>query len=202
MASETHRVIIERIRQECIAEVDACIAEALEKAERTAAGESLSSSESEVKEEQTTEEEEGGKKEPPPLALESIPTETQPYVGLRSMASAVRNPSEIPISMMDSRRPSSTAIPSRSSSPMECPTPRSHRSTLLAQPQPLAKRGSIYTESEANDSDSSLPSLSATQWRTDYPASEHGLSRAASSRDRKRRSLHLHGLSSGSPRRQ
>jgi len=204
-AVHRHRVIIEyseRIRQECIAEVDACIAEALEKAERAAAGESLSSSESEAEEEQITEEEEGGEKEPPPLALESTPTETQPYVGLRSMASAIRNPSEIPISMMDSRRPSSTAISSRSSSPMECPTPRSHRSTLLAQPQPLAKRSSIYTESEANDSDGSLPSLSSAPWRMDSPASEHGLSRAASSRDHKRRSLHLHGLSSGSPRRQ
>jgi serine/threonine-protein kinase RIM15 len=205
-AVHRHRVIIEyseRIRQEYIAEVDACIAEALEKAERAAAGESFSSSESEIDEEQVTEEDEGDEKEPTPLALEPTTTETQPYVGLRSMASAIRNPSEIPpISMVDTRRPSSTAISSRSSSPMECPTPRSHRSALLAQPQPLAKRGSIYTESEANDSDSSIPSLSSAQWRTDSPASEHGLSRAASSRDRKRRSLHLHGLNSGSPRRQ
>jgi serine/threonine-protein kinase RIM15 len=201
-AVHRHRVIIEyseRIRQEYIVEVDACIAEALEKAERAAAGESLSSGESEIEEEERITEEE----EPTPLALEPTTTETQPYVGLRSIASAIRNPSEIPpIPMVDSRRPSSTAISSRSSSPMECPTPRSHRSTLLAQPQPLTKRGSIYTESEANDSDSSLPSLNSAQWRTDSPASEHGLSRAASSRDRKRRSLHLHGLSSGSPRRQ
>jgi serine/threonine-protein kinase RIM15 len=204
-AVHRHRVIIEyseRIRQENIAEVDACIAEALEKAERAAAGESLSSSESEIETDQTEEEEERGN-EPTPLALEHSFNGTQPYVGLKSMASAVRNPTDIPpISMMDSRRPSSTAISSRSSSPMECPTPRSHRSTLLAQPQPLAKRGSIYTESEANDSDSSLPSLSSGQWRTDSPASELALSRTASSRDRKRRSLHLHGLSSGSPRRQ
>jgi serine/threonine-protein kinase RIM15 len=204
-AVHRHRVIIEyseRIRQEYIAEVDACIAEALEKAERAAAGESLSSSESEVEIDQTADEEEGAN-EPTPLALEPSITGTQSYVGLKSMASAVRNPAEIPpIAMMDSRRPSSTAISSRSSSPMECPTPRSHRSTLLVQPQTLAKRGSIYTESEANDSDSSLPSLSSGQWRTESPASEHGLSRTASSRDRKRRSLHLHGLSSGSPRRQ
>jgi serine/threonine-protein kinase RIM15 len=204
-AIHRHRVIIEyseRIRQENIAEVDACIAEALEKAERAAAGESLSSSDSEIETDQTEEEEERAN-EPTPIALEPSFNGTQPYVGLKAMASAVRNPSDIPpISMMDSRRPSSTAISSRSSSPMECPTPRSHRSTLLAQPKPLAKRGSIYTESEANDSDSSLPSLSSGQWRTDSPASELALSRTASSRDRKRRSLHLHGLSSGSPRRQ
>lgn len=204
-AVHRHRVIIEyseRIRQEYTAEVDACIAEALEKAERAAAGESLSSSESEVETDQTAEDEERAN-EPKPLALEPSVTGMQPYVGLKSMVSAVRNPADItPISMMDSRRPSSTAISSRSSSPMECPTPRSHRSTLLAQPQPLAKRGSIYNESEANDSDSSLPSLNSGQWRTDSPASEHALSRTTSSRDRKRRSLHLHGLSSGSPRRQ
>ena len=204
-AVHRHRVIIEyseRIRQEYIAEVDACIAEALEKAERAAAGESLSSSESEVEANPAAEEEEG-MNEPTPLALAPNVPEAQPYVGLTSMTSAVRNPTDIPpTSMMDSRRPSSTAISSRSSSPMECPTPRSHRSALLTQPQPLAKRGSIYTESEANDSDGSLPSLSSAHLRTDSPASEHGLSRTASSRDRKRRSLHLHGLSLGSPRRQ
>ena len=204
-AVHRHRVIIEyseRIRQEYIAEVDACIAEALEKAQRAAAGESLSSSESEVERDSNGEEEDEAT-EPTPLALEPTIPEPQPYVGLKSMASVVRNAADIPpISMLDSRRPSSTAISSRSSSPMECPTPRSHRSTLLAQPQPLAKRGSIYNESEANDSDSSLPSLSSAHWRTDSPASEHGLGRTASSRDRKRRSLHLHGLSSGSPRRQ
>ena len=205
-AVHRHRVILEyseRIRQEYIAEVDACIAEALEKAERAAAGEPLSSSESDIDPEPVVPEDEGNEEEPTPLAA-PVSSEMQSHVGMRSMASAFRN--EIsPINMLDQRRPSSTAISSRSSSPMECPTPRSHRSTLLSQPQPNPKRSSIYQESEANDSDSSIPSVMSAPWRTDSPASDIGttrLGRTASSRDRKRRSLHIHGLSSGSPRRQ
>ena len=90
-------------------------AEALEKAERAAAGESLSSSESDVETDQTMEDEERAN-EPTPLALEPSVTGTQPYTGLKSMASAARNPADTaPVLMMDSRRPSSTAISSRSS---------------------------------------------------------------------------------------
>ena len=227
-AVHRHRVIIEyaeRIRQEYMAEVDACIAEALSKAERMHNGESFSSE----SEDEMLKLPEIAEEEPTPLALEPASTtslssspeplpaaiqsptalpqlDSSPYVG-RSMASVMSSePSEIALTVaVKDRRSSSAAISTRSNSPMECPTPRSHHSGLIQQPQPLAKRRSMYVESDANDSDASLPSSVPSQgaWRTDSPASEAGgLSRAASSRDRKRRSLHLHGLGSGSPRRQ
>ena len=204
-AVHRHRVIIEyseRIRQEYMAEVDACITEALEKAERAVAGESLSSSESDVDVDRLGEGNEI--EEPTPLALDPALAKSHSYVGLNSMASAMRNPNEMAsVLMPDQRRSSSVAVSSRSSSPIECPTPRSHRSGLLSQPQPMTTRSSMYIENDANDSDSSLPSsVLSGAWRTESPASENALSRTASSRDRKRRSLHLHGLGSGSPRRQ
>ncbi|KIW92322.1 uncharacterized protein Z519_07306 [Cladophialophora bantiana CBS 173.52] len=203
----------ERIRQEYMAEVDACINEALIKAERAAAGEALSSSESESEEEPTLEgilESPGEDSEPTPqpLPVEHLEPEASrstSYVGLRSMASALRNPRDLPQITMgaDKRRSSSQAVSTGSSSPIECPTPKSHRSNLISQPQPVSNRRSMYIE-DANDSDSSLPppSMLSGNWRADSPASasEHG--RTAQSRDRKRRSMHLHGLNSASPHRQ
>ena len=207
-AVHRHRVIIEyaeRIRQEYLAEVDACVAEALLKAERAQAGVALSSSESESEIDSTPGGEAfEGEEEPTPMALEAS-SQQQPYVGSKSMASAMRSPSETPLVLMSNeRRPSSAAVSTRSSSPLECPTPRSYRSGLLTQSQSLNKKSSMYIESEANDSDSSLLSSSILSgaWRGESPASEQALSRTASSRDRKRRSLHLHGLGSNSPRKQ
>ncbi|KAJ9615240.1 rim15, signal transduction response regulator [Cladophialophora chaetospira] len=203
----------ERIRQEYMAEVDACINEALIKAERVAAGEDLSSSESEPEEEPMLEgilESPGESPEvtalPQSLAdqlLEPEATRSASYVGLRSMASALRNPRELPhIAMAEQRRSSSQAVSTGSSSPVECPTPKSHRSTLISQPQPVSTRRSMYID-DANDSDGSLPSTSViSQWRSDSPASTSDHGRAAHSRDRKRRSMHLHGLNSASPNRQ
>ena len=207
-AVHRHQFIIEygeRIRQEYMAEVDACISEALEKAERVAAGEPLSSSESDA-ETQSAEEERSTSDEPTPMPLEPDPARAQSYVGLKSLASALRNPLELAAAGVfdGQRRSSSQAVSSRSSSPAECPTPKSHRGTILAQPVPVPNRRSLYLESDANDSDASLTSsvLSGGNWRSDSPASETALSRTTSSRDRKRRSMHLHGLGSGSPRRQ
>ncbi|KIX01265.1 uncharacterized protein Z518_08990 [Rhinocladiella mackenziei CBS 650.93] len=209
-AVHRHQVILEyseRIRQEYMAEVDACINEALIKAERAAAGESLSSSESEPEEQNTLEgivESPGEDEEPPSQPKEPEPTRATPYVGPRSMASALRNPRDIPhITMGEQRRSSSQAVSTGSSSPIECPTPRSHKSNLITQPQPISNRRSIYVE-DANDSDSSLPSSSmlSNNWRADSPASVSDHGRTTSSRDRKRRSMHLHGLNSASPHRQ
>jgi serine/threonine-protein kinase RIM15 len=210
-AIHRHQVILEyseRIRQETIAEVDACIAEALQKAERLAHGELLSSGESDLEIEELEAESYHGEliDEPTPMPIDrpSSVNETQPYVGARSMAQALRSTPELPISLGENRRTSSVAVSTRSSSPMECPTPKSHKSSSLIQPQPTSNRRSMYIESDANDSDSSLPSsILSSQWRTDSPASDQVLSRTTSSRDRdrKRRSMHLHGLGSGSPRR-
>ena len=203
----------ERIRQEYMAEVDACINEALIKAERAAAGEALSSSESESEDEamlqgimeSTGEDADATQSLPPFDSVEPEATRSTSYVGLKSMASALRNPRDLPQIMMaaDQRRPSSQAVSTGSSSPVECPTPKSHKSNLISQPQPVSNRRSMYIE-DANDSDGSLPSSSMVSgpWRTDSPASVSDHGRTAHSRDRKRRSMHLHGLNSASPHRQ
>jgi serine/threonine-protein kinase RIM15 len=207
-AVHRHRTIIEyaeRIRQEYLAEVDACISEALRKAERVAAGEELSSSsESETESgNQPLPEVKEEEEETMSSGLDNAASASQSNVELSSMATALGGTSEMP--PQDSSitsRCSSVALSTRSSSPLECPTPRSHRSGLLG-PQPTTMRSSLSLESDANDSDSSLLSSGVLGgWRTESPSSEHALSRTASSRDRKRRSLHLHGLSAGSPRRQ
>lgn len=209
-AVHRHHFILEyseRIRQEYMAEVDACISEALIKAERAAAGEALSSSESETESESDPEMDahledilESPVKDEEALAnvLEPEATRAMPYVGIRSMVSALRSSRDLShIPMTDQRRSSSQAVSTGSNSPIECPTPKSHKSTLITQPQPLSNRRSMYID-DANDSDSSLPS---SNWRADSPVvSEPG--RSAHSRDRKRRSMHLHGLNSSSPHRQ
>ncbi len=217
-AVHRHQYILEyseRVRQEYIAEVDACISEALIKAERAHAGEALSSSESESESEEGIQQDEEGTPEvsaeeglftdqPTPLAVD--PEQSQSHMGVKSMAIALRNPRDIPpISNIKQRRSSSQAVSTGSSSPAECPTPKSHKGNQLSQPQPISSRRSMYVE-DANDSDGSMHSSSvvSSNWRTDSPASvsEVGLVRTASSRERKRRSMHLHGLGSASPHRQ
>ena len=206
----------ERIRQEYMAEVDACISEALIKAERAHAGESLSSSEDEYEvclpADQLTEtissadlSPDISSDEPTPLAP-GQDSESSSYVGVKSMAQALRNPREMPpLARLSERRSSSQAVSTGSSSPAECPTPKSHKSSQVAQPLPLPSRRSMYAD-DANDSDGSLQSssLASSHWRPESPASQsdHGLARAGSSRERKRRSMHLHGLGSNSPHRQ
>lgn len=217
-AVHRHQVILEygeRIRQEYLGEVDACIVEALRKAERVAAGESLTSSESDSESEsdeetQRIDQQEDFLNAPEPI-IETIPIEETELIRkqsrphLRSMASALRNSLEAPLLFNDARRPSSQAVSTGSSSPQECPTPKSTRSNFISQPQPIHKRRSMYAaQDDAENSDSSLPSMPVTgHRRIDSPAaaSEQSLSRSASSRDRKRRSMHLHGLNSASPHR-
>jgi serine/threonine-protein kinase RIM15 len=205
-AVHRHRTIIEyaeRIRQEYLAEVDACISEALRKAERVAAGEDLSSSSGSESESETPLLSDVKEEEEDTSVPEPATAATQSAEELSSLAAALRGTSDLPsFDPSLTRRSSSVAVSTRSSSPLECPTPRSHRSGLLAHPQPTSMRSSMYLESDANDSDNSMVSSAAGgPWRTESPASET-LSRTTSARDRKRRSMHLHGLSSGSPRRQ
>ncbi|KAK5072638.1 rim15, signal transduction response regulator [Lithohypha guttulata] len=213
-AVHRHQFILEyseRIRQEYLAEVDACIFEALAKAQRIADGES-SASEDELEMDDMSppvEDELAVVTEPTPVEApieEPEVTRSQSRPQLRSMASALRNTLDAPAQLVDARRPSSQAVSTGSSSPQECPTPKSTKSNLVQQPQPLHKRRSMYTAPDEGEvSDSSSPSISSSAYerRMDSPApsAELSLSRSASLRNRKRRSMHLHGLSSASPHR-
>ena len=204
-----HRRIVEyseRIRIEFTVLVEECIAAAMSKAERIAAGElsDTSSSNDEGRQEDNLE-----RSQPMPIAQGQQPPKaprstTSESSGNSAMAIALRNTSDPSLASRSERRPSSVATSTRSSSPMECPTPRSHKSLagLLGHSHP-SKRGSLLAESDAGDSDSSSIPSSVVQGarRTESPSSERGLGRAASARDRKRKSLILPGLSS-SPHRQ
>ncbi|RDW84338.1 putative serine kinase cek1 [Coleophoma cylindrospora] len=183
-----HRRIIEyseRIRMEFSVIVQDCIDEALRKAARIAAGH-LSDSTSE--EEHTPAVDDG--------------FFTGSFDGPSSLATALR---EAEMGRQP-RRSSSAAVSTRSSSPKECPTPRSHIGSLsiLGQSRDMeSRRGSLYFESDAGDSDGSVRSSSVMSrpTRTESPVSEFGdLRRAASSRQRNRRSMVLPGAIS--PRRQ
>ncbi|KAK5655409.1 hypothetical protein OQA88_5680 [Cercophora sp. LCS_1] len=187
-----HRKILEyaeRIRVEFAIMVQDCIDEAMRKAAKIAAGR-LSDS--------TDDEEE----DVPPLA-----TEEGIFAGSfdapSTLAMALENAR---INDDPERRRMSMAVDStRSSSPKECPTPRSHRgalSSLIGQGQ--SRRESLIFESDAGDSDGSIRSSSVASRpppRTESPISEFGdLRRQASSRQHQRRSLIIPGTAS--PRRQ
>ena len=122
---------------------------------------------------------------------------------LSAMALALRNASDTAVST-DTDRRRSVAISTGSNSPLECPTPRSHSVAppSLTRSQSANKRNSLYGGSDAGDvSDGSLASLLSGGRRTASPGQEPSLGRSQSSRDRKRRSLKLPGVSA-SPRRQ
>ncbi|KAH8735446.1 hypothetical protein BGZ61DRAFT_341241 [Ilyonectria robusta] len=204
-----HRKIIEyaeRIRIELAVLVQDCIDEALRKAARIAAGELTDSTEDGDDELHETYEEcdqEAGEAE-----VSCEPHEDDNYAEpLNSpsvLAAALR---QMDISDRRNRsRPTSFIASTRSSSPKECPTPRSH----FGGPSGLGpqlrdnRRDSIYLESETADSEGSMRSSSVASRnypRTESPISEFGdLRRAASTRQRHRRSLILPGATS--PRRQ
>jgi serine/threonine-protein kinase RIM15 len=186
-----HRRIIEyaeRIRIEFSVIVQDCIEEAIRKAAKIAAGHLTDSDEE--PEERTPAHDEG--------------FFTGSFDGPSSLAAALRE-AEIGRNALG-RRTSSTAISTRSSSPKECPTPRSHtgQHSILSHSQD-SRRQSLFFESDAGaDSDCSARSssiMSRPPPRTDSPVSEFGdLRRAASSRQRNRRSMILPGQTS--PRRQ
>ncbi|KAI0164742.1 hypothetical protein GGR57DRAFT_210594 [Xylariaceae sp. FL1272] len=191
-----HRRIIEyseRIRIEFAVLVQDCIDEAMHKAARIAAGR-LSDS--------TTDEEEDDEEEPdqetPSASFPEQLIQNAPNVNPSSLTLALRN---MELGEKDKSGGSATIQSTRSSSPKECPTPRSHRDALgfLNQTRD-SRRDSLLIESEACDSDGSGRSASVVSKqppRTDSPISEFGgIRRGASSRQRQRRSLILTGTSS------
>lgn len=187
-----HRRILEyseRIRVEFAYMVQDCIDAAMRKAAKIAAGR-LSDS---------TEDEEDDDVEMPPVIEEGIFAGS--FDAPSTLALALENAD---ISEDPDKRRLSMALPSpRSSSPKECPTPRSNRfGSLTGTSQ--SRRGSMIFESDAGESDGSLRSSSVASrppQRTDSPMSEFGgLRRQASSRQHHRRSLILTGTVS--PRRQ
>ncbi|SLM40643.1 serine threonine protein kinase [Lasallia pustulata] len=188
-----HRRIIEyseRIRVEFDMHVRDCIDAAMRKAARIAAGQLSDSS--------TDGEEEEGDEVP-----EKEHFFTGSYDGSSTFGCAIRCVSDPSLVTKLERSQSSVAVTSRSDSPMECPTPRSHTqaSGILGQSQSQSKRVSIFLGSDAGDSDGSLPFPAFTgTTRTESPGSERALGRSASSRERKRKSLKLPRMPS--PRRQ
>lgn len=184
-----HRKIIEyaeRIRIEYTVLVEECITAALSKAERIAAGQ-LSDSSCSSEDDAQNDTASG------PSQCQS----QQPSRPLSALTMSMRNSPERFQMGHGEGRASSTAVSTGSNSPMECPTPRSHKSAagLLGTSQP-SRRGHPLADMDAGEnSDSSvLSSAFHGAMRTDSPSSER-------SYDRKRRSLVLPGLSS-SPRRQ
>ncbi|EQL37494.1 AGC protein kinase, variant 2 [Blastomyces dermatitidis ATCC 26199] len=207
-----HRQIVEyseRIRVEFTVLVEDCISAAMSKAERIAAGE-LSDSSGSSSSVAGDSQDEGRDSAWAQILDGPSNTSTQPSSlptpsGITAALRVGSTPLFTPASQSERPQPSSVAVSTRSSSPMECPTPRSHRSVggLLSHSQP-SKRGSLLAESDAGDSDSSILSsafVGTGTYRTESPTSERGLSRVTSSRDRKRQSLILPGMSV-SPRRE
>ncbi|KAJ5817452.1 CheY-like superfamily [Penicillium robsamsonii] len=211
-----HRKIVEyaeRIRIEYTVLVEECIAAALSKAERIAAGQlsdSSCSSDEEVAPESTVdtnvapddtnsiaEEESLSQIMSHELQQKSYPAVPSPRRPTSALTLSMRNSPDRSFLSQSERRPSSAAVSTGSNSPLECPTPRSHKSAagLLGTSQP-SRLGLSLAEIDAGESsDGSLPSSAFPgAVRTDSPSSERSF-------DRKRRSLVLPGLSS-SPRRQ
>ncbi|KZM25569.1 Non-specific serine/threonine protein kinase [Ascochyta rabiei] len=181
-----HRQILEyseRLRIEFDILVQECIEAAIIKAARIAAGEDSSS------DEQTEEE--------PQSNANDIPTGEEgifpgSFDAPSAMAHALRNVSDTSLPMRVGRR-ESVADSTRSSSPRGgCQTPRSHAGAISIASQ--SNRRSMHFESDAGmESDTSMrSSVFSGPRRADSPAnSELGLSRVASSRERKRKSLIL-----------
>ncbi|KAL8810575.1 MAG: hypothetical protein Q9200_002474 [Gallowayella weberi] len=185
-----HRGIIEyseRVRVESSDLVDECVHAAMRKAASIAAGQlsdSSSSSSGEEEEEETS------------AAQEALPSRDDAYFvrsydGPSSLATALRNTSSPSLITEPERRRSSLVPSSRSSSPMECPTPRSHMTNIafLNRSQSVSKRSSMYMGSDTGESDTNLASsLTGAALQTESPNS---VTRSSSSHEHKRRSLKL-----------
>ncbi|OMP87635.1 Serine/threonine-protein kinase RIM15 [Diplodia seriata] len=180
----------ERIRVEFEVLVQECVEAAISKAASIARGELSDSTDTSDTASQPDETPTEG--EPPDIPQEegmfSCSLENP-----SAMSQAFRSASEISLASSShlDRRPSSAATSTRSSSPRGSQTPRSHAGAMNIVSH--SKRTSMHLESDAGaDSDSSVRSsvLSGPR-RADSPGSEVSLSRVASSRERKRRSLIL-----------
>ncbi|KAF2754289.1 putative response regulator receiver RIM15p [Pseudovirgaria hyperparasitica] len=191
-----HRRILEyseRIRCEFDVLVHECIEAAMHKAAKIAAGE-----DSESSEESASQVDEDEDEDEPSGSLLAAPEENVPDGGIfpgsfdapSSMAQALRKASDALAANPERRAPSTTAS-TRSSSPHGSQTPRSHAGTTGFVSQ--TKRASMQFESDAGaDSDASVrSSAKSAARRGDSPGSELNLSRVASSRERKRKSLVL-----------
>lgn len=217
-----HRRIIEyaeRIRIELAVMVQDCIDRALRKAARLAAGRLSDSTE----DGEDLSPQEGPDQGPEPDICEATsggtPTEgelrgrTEEGLARQSLdspsalAAALR---QMDMSAGPSRsrsRPTSLIASTRSSSPRECPTPRSHAEGGLGsslQSRDTRRASSLLYETEVSEVEGSMRSSSVASRnapRTESPISEFGdLRRAASARQHHRRSLVIPGTSS--PRRQ
>lgn len=186
-----HREIIEyteRIRVEFHSLVLDCIDAAIKKASSIKAG-NISDSSSEDEDAQDESQASGTEDEP----------RVGPYDGSPSMAAAFSDMSmQSRQSDSDTRKLSITGS-TRSSSPGECPTPRSHRNTLsmLNQSESISQRNSLVIGSDAGESDTNMSqSMIVGHRRRESPSSDLALARSASSGGRKRRSLRLPNLPS------
>ena len=179
-----HREILEyteRIRVEFNTLVLDCIDAAIKKASNIKAG-NMSDSSSDTEHEEEPE---------APIAQEgSLNDGSDISSGLPTLQ---RRGSESPslVSNLERRQSSVAASSTRSSSPFECPTPRSHvfSGGALGRSDSISKRGSMLFESDTAESDTNM-SRSAVigSRRTESPEIS---ARSASSGDRKRRSLKL-----------
>ena len=178
----------ERIRMEFNSLVLDCIEAAVEKAKKIKEGQLSDSSEEEENDEEV---------QTPAAQETTFPMSV--YDGASAMASALRNVSDPSLASQFERRQSSAAASSsRSSSPMECPTPRSHtNSILLGRTDSLNKRHSILLGNDGGESDTNMShSMHMGSRRTQSPSSDLALGRSTSSGERKRRSLRLPNLPS------
>ncbi|KAL8705227.1 MAG: hypothetical protein Q9201_001643 [Fulgogasparrea decipioides] len=191
-----HRGIIEyseRIRVETSALVMECIDVAMRKAASIAAGQLSDSSSTSSGEDEEEEEETPAAQEPPPSQEEA--SFARSYEAQSSMATALRNTSATSLPSEPERRRSSLVPSSRSSSPMECPTPRSHLASIafLNRSQSVSKRSSMYMGSDAGESDTNMSSVAGDARQTESPGS---LARSSSTNEHKRRSLKLRSIPS------
>ncbi|KAI1341483.1 hypothetical protein F5Y15DRAFT_376231 [Xylariaceae sp. FL0016] len=188
-----HRRIIEyaeRIRIEFAVLVQDCIDEAMRKAARIAAGRLSDSTEDEA-----GEEEEDDDSQITPAAVQEEPILDGALGNPSSLALALKN---VDLAGSANKRRSLAIESTRSSSPKECPTPKSQGLGIASHAQ-HSRRESMILGSDPGDSDGSVRSASVAsrQPRTNSPISEFGdLRRATSSRQHQRRSLILTGTSS------
>ncbi|KAM0253929.1 hypothetical protein ACHAQJ_007052 [Trichoderma viride] len=203
-----HRQIIEyaeRIRIEFAVLVQDCIDEATRKAARIAEGRFSDSTEDELDEPQLPDTED--------IDARSEVEELPSRAGDEPFEHSVTSPSALAAALrqvdmsggLGRSRPTSFVGSTRSSSPRECPTPRSHPGglSILSQSRDSRRGSTLPIESDVGESEGSLRSSSVASrgpHRTESPMSDFGdLRRAASSR-RHRRSLVI--PDTASPRRQ
>lgn len=205
-----HRKVIEyaeRIRIEFAIKVQDCIDDAMQRAARIALGRLSDSTESgsdvdaEVDAEVYEEDDEATPAPDDPPDDEGIFSGSFDEGTSLALALEKANLNDDP----DTRRYSATIGSTRSSSPKECPTPRSHYgiASVLGQGTRESRRESMLLESDTAESEGSVRSSSVASRppppRTESPISEFGdLRRQASSRSHNRRSWILPGAISPS----